>query len=126
MSAMEQVVQNVESACHSAIGSLTDEELEVVARARDAYAAFNVIPCTRCGYCMPCPNGLDIPANLQLYNDALVFGGNQRVLNRNLYRGMTEDGRAESCVACGKCEEKCPQDIKISEWMPKVHEQFSG
>lgn len=126
MSAMEQVVQNVESACHSAIGSLTDEELEVVARARDAYAAFNVIPCTRCGYCMPCPNGLDIPANLQLYNDALVFGGNQRVLNRNLYRGMTEDERAESCVACGKCEEKCPQDIKISEWMPKVHEQFSG
>jgi hypothetical protein len=74
---------------------------------------------------MPCPNGIDIPLNLQLYSDALVFGGNQLTLNRNLYRGMPEKARAGACEACHKCEEKCPQKIKISDWMPKVHEQFS-
>jgi len=73
---------------------------------------------------MPCPNDVDIPKNMRLYIDALVFKGNQQVLNRNLYRGRPEAERASSCVACGECEEKCPQKIKISEWMPKIHEQF--
>lgn len=124
MSAMAQVVENVASACRSAAGSLTDEELKVVGRAREQYEALSVIPCTRCRYCMPCPNGVDIPHNLQLYNDALVFAGNQRILNRNLYRGLPETARARACKACAECEEKCPQHIKVSEWMPKVDKMF--
>ena len=125
MSAMEQVVENVESAGRSGVGRMTEEDLRIIKRVREEYESRRVAPCTRCGYCMPCPNGLDIPLNMQLYNDAIVFGGNQLTLNRNLYRGMPEKARAGACVACHKCEEKCPQKIKISEWMPKVHEQFS-
>lgn len=125
MSAMAQVVENVASACRSAMGSLTEDELRVIARAREQYEALSVIPCTRCRYCMPCPNGVDIPHNLQLYNDALVFAGNQRTLNRNLYRGLPETARAKACKACGECEEKCPQHIKVSEWMPKADKLFS-
>jgi len=125
MSTMEQVEQNVASADRSGVGSLSDDELAVVARAQEAYTGLDVIPCTRCGYCMPCPQGVDIPRNLQLYNDAIVYGGNQQVLNRNIYRGLPETLRASSCEACRECEEKCPQGIKISEWMPKIHDQFS-
>lgn len=124
MSTMAQVEENLGSAGRSAVGSLTAGDLELVRRVREAYEAVSVVPCTRCGYCMPCPEGVDIPGNLQLYNDALVFGGNQAVLNRNLYNGMAENARASACVACRTCEEGCPQGIEISELMPKVQEAF--
>ena len=124
MSAMEHVVENVESACRSRVGGLTPEELRIVARVREAYESQRIIPCTQCGYCMPCPNGVNIQRNIQLYSDALVFKGNQLTLNRNIYRGMPEKARAGACLACHKCEEKCPQQIKITDWMPKIDAQF--
>ena len=124
MSAMEHVVENVESACRSRVGGLTPEELRIVARVREAYESQRIIPCTQCGYCMPCPNGVNIQRNIQLYSDALVFKGNQLTLNRNIYRGMPEKARAAACLACHKCEEKCPQQIKVSDWMPKIDAQF--
>lgn len=124
MSAMQHVVENVESACRSAVGSLTKKELDIIRRVRKHYESLRVVPCTGCGYCMPCPNGVNVPKNMQLYADALVFGGNQLSLNRNIYNGMPEEQRAGSCEDCDKCEEKCPQHIKISDWMPKIHEQF--
>ena len=126
MSTMAQVEENVASACRSGVGSLSDEELAVVARAQEAHEGLYPIPCTRCGYCLPCPQGVDIPRNIQLYNDALAFGGNQQTLNRNIYRGLPEDLRAAACVGCKECEEKCPQGIAVSEWMPKIAEQFGG
>lgn len=125
MGAMEQVEQNLESAERSSIGSLSDGELATVERARDAYDSLNLVPCTACGYCLPCPSGVEIPFNLQLYNDAVVFGGNQQVLNRNIYNGLPESSRASACVVCRECEEKCTQSIPISELMPKVQEQFA-
>lgn len=126
MSTMQHVVENVESACRSGIGNFTDSDLQVIADVAREYDAINVIPCTGCGYCTPCPTGVDIPQNFQLYNDAIVFAGNQKVLNRNLYNGMPAEAKANACVACGKCEDKCPQNINIREWLPKVHEQFAG
>jgi predicted aldo/keto reductase-like oxidoreductase len=124
MTTMEQVVQNVASAERSGIGALSEADLAHFAQARDQHARLHPIPCTRCGYCMPCPNGVDIPLNFQLYNDAQVFEGAQSGLNRNLYACMPEEARASACVACGECEEKCPQTIPVSEWMPRVHERF--
>jgi len=124
MTTMQQVVENVASAERSAVGLLTDADLRRVARVRDAYEALHPVPCTRCGYCMPCPTGVDIPRNMQLYNDALVFGGSHLMLNRNLYRGMPEAARAGACAACGQCEEKCPQQIPISDWMPRIDKHF--
>ncbi len=124
MSAMEHVVENVRSACVSGVGSLSPEDLRVVARVQQAYEALRVVPCTQCGYCMPCSTGVDIPRNMQLYSDALVFKGNQLALNRNIYNCMPEKARAGACSACRECEEKCPQNIKVSELMPKIHAQF--
>ena len=124
MSTMEQVEQNLASAAASGVGSLTEDDLEPIRQARKQHETLNPVPCTRCGYCMPCPEGVDIPRNLHLYNDALVFKGNQRDLNRNLYRLLPEQARAEACVACCKCEEACPQGIKISAWMPCIHDLF--
>jgi len=124
MGTLQQVKQNVASACASGVGTMTEAELQLIARARDAYGALNPIPCTQCGYCMPCPNGVDIPRNLQLYNNSLVFKGNAKGLNKNLYNDMPAAKRAVACIQCGECEEKCPQDIPIRRWMPRVHEAF--
>ncbi len=125
MSTMQQVEENVASAERSGVGTLSLAEQRVIDGAREAYGALATVPCTACGYCLPCPEGVDIPGNIQLYNDALIFGGNQQSLNRNLYRGLPETARAAACVACKECEEKCPQGIAVSDWMPKIAEQFS-
>jgi len=103
---------------------MTQDELDLVARVAEAYKALDPIPCTQCGYCMPCPGGVDIPRNLQLYNNAHVFKGNTKGLNQNLYNDMPAAKRAEACTECGECEEKCPQNIPVRQWMPRVHEAF--
>ncbi|MBT3381644.1 MAG: aldo/keto reductase [Lentisphaerae bacterium] len=126
MSTMRHVVENVASAGRSEVGGFSDSDLQVIADVAREYNSLNVIPCTGCGYCTPCPTGVDIPQNFQLYNDTVVFGGNQATLNRNLYSGMPTEAKANACVACGKCEDKCPQKIAIREWLPKVHKQFTN
>ena len=72
MSTMQQVEENVASASASEVGILTTEELALVDRVREAYRELRPIPCTECGYCMPCPNGVDIPYNFMLFNDGAM------------------------------------------------------
>jgi predicted aldo/keto reductase-like oxidoreductase len=121
MSAPEQVRQNLESAEESGVGALSPEELDLVARVQEAYKGLESIPCTKCAYCMPCPNGVNIPRNFELYNQAAVYGNAS--LSKALYNGhMPKDERADACIACGECEEQCPQQIEISDWMGRVHE----
>ena len=120
MSTMAQLAQNVELAGRAAVGMLTGEELALVGRARDQYAQLRPIPCTGCRYCMPCPNGVDIPRNFSTFNTGVMYNKFDR--SRIRYRRISEDARASACVQCRACEELCPQAIPISEWMPVVHE----
>jgi len=125
MSAMEQVRQNVSNASRSGVGTLIKEELDLVAQVHSKYKEMTPIPCTKCGYCMPCPNGVDIPRNFDLYNQAIAY--NNLNQSREIYSSkfFPEEQRASACKDCNTCEEKCPQHIMISEWMPKVHEELS-
>jgi predicted aldo/keto reductase-like oxidoreductase len=120
MSTREQVRENVASAQASGVGRLTEEELALIARVRERYRELRPIPCTQCEYCLPCPNGVNIPRNFKLYNDGLIYSNPARA--RTLYSWMEKPARAEACLQCQECEEKCPQSIPISEWMPIVHE----
>ncbi len=125
MSTLEQVKENLESAGRAGGARLDGEERAVLARVQKAYEGLSPIPCTRCGYCMPCPNGVDIPLNFDLYNSAVVYKGNTSTLSRNLYNAAPEPQRAAACQACKECEEKCPQQIPISEKMKEVGKQFA-
>jgi len=118
MSTMDQVEENLAAAARA--GALTAREREAIERARAAYRALDAVPCTRCGYCLPCPNGVDIPRNFQLYNDARLFGEVGRQLNRNLYAQLAAEKRASACLRCGECETRCPQRIAVGEQMEKV------
>ena len=124
MSTMEQVEQNLASADRSGVGTLTSEELALVDRVREAYRALCAIPCTGCKYCMPCPSGVNIPEVFEVYNDLRMFGDEHR--SRMFYAWLDEKARADQCIECGECLEKCPQQIEIPEWMKTVHEALAS
>jgi predicted aldo/keto reductase-like oxidoreductase len=120
MGTMNELEENLLSAARSAVHSMGAPELAVIDRARQTYRETSPIPCTKCGYCLPCPNGVNIPRNIELYNDGFIHDdpGTSRMLYS---RFLAEGERASACVQCGACEELCPQEIPVGEWMPKVH-----
>jgi predicted aldo/keto reductase-like oxidoreductase len=123
MSAMEQVEQNVASAGQSGPGTLTDEDLALIGRVRDKYRELVPIPCTQCEYCLPCPNGVNIPRIFEIYNEAVMY--NEYRSARMLYSWLKEEERANLCEQCGQCEELCPQGISVAEWLEKAHQLLS-
>jgi predicted aldo/keto reductase-like oxidoreductase len=121
MSAMQHVEENIASAERSGIGTLTEEELALYDRVRKEYEALCPIPCTDCKYCLPCPSGVNIPRVFQIYNDLMMYGDENRA--QMVYNAfMKEDERANLCIECGDCLDKCPQMIEIPDWLAKAHE----
>jgi predicted aldo/keto reductase-like oxidoreductase len=120
MSNMEQVNGNLDSAGRARSNSFEEADLELIADLQKKYRERAVIPCTKCGYCMPCPNGVDIPANFEIYNEAFLHE-DIPVAHFKYQVFIAKTARADACIACHECEDHCPQKIKISEWMPKVH-----
>jgi hypothetical protein len=119
MSTLDQVRQNLASAARSRSNSLSDTERALYLEAKAAYEGLKPIPCTQCKYCLPCPHGVDVPRNFQLYNEAIVYG--HLAGTRRAYRLFFPDAQhADRCLACGECEAKCPQHIPIREWLAKV------
>lgn len=119
MKALAEVVENLRAAERSGAGSLGAESLATIDRARKVLLESAPIPCTQCGYCRPCPSGVNIPRNLALYNECIMY--DDPAIPRLIYaRFLTEGERAGACTACRQCEEKCPQGIAISECMPEV------
>jgi len=118
MSTMEQVINNIKSARNSVVNSLSPEEkllLEVYINKK--MKDLIVIPCTRCEYCTPCPSGINIPHNITLFNEGYAFGSLEK--SRRIYGffGQTTD----YCTQCRECEDRCPQQLEISQWMPHIH-----
>jgi predicted aldo/keto reductase-like oxidoreductase len=140
MSEMQHVIENVESANNSGIGSLTDEELQVVRNLRTAYKSHDLVPCTGCEYCVPCPNGVSIPTIMNLVNEMGYWGEEQKHRYEMAYNRMAKtpedlkarsesgdetEGAASLCSQCGDCLEKCPQQINIPRIMDVVNGIFN-
>jgi len=118
---MEHVEGNLVSADGSGVGLLTPGDLALVDQVREKYQELCPIPCTQCGYCMPCPNGVDIPRNFDVYNQGTMYY-DKPDWARSTYGRIPEEKRASACIQCRECEPKCPQSILISEWMEQVHQ----
>lgn len=119
MGADEQVEQNTGYADKAEIGMLTDEDLNMLKRAKEVFDKMALVPCTKCGYCMPCPFGLDIPRTFEAYNATASLGMDRA---RELYAAVKTG--ADKCKKCKKCESVCPQGIPISSVMTKITEIF--
>lgn len=123
MSNFEQVSENIKSADRSKPDSMTKEELALIETVKAGFGGRAVIPCTKCEYCMPCPQGVNIPKNFEMYNEGVIY--NDPGAPAYFYNNwMDKKTRADLCTACRECEEKCPQKIEISSWMPKVDAAF--
>ncbi|MCK4952958.1 aldo/keto reductase [Candidatus Bathyarchaeota archaeon] len=127
MSTMQHVIENVESANSSGPGILTDEELNLISRVGEKYREHGFIGCSDCGYCQPCPEGVEIPKILAFINEFHKGRGDheirQKVVEQYLETISREKG-VEKCVKCGECEEKCPQQLPISKLIEETHFMF--
>jgi uncharacterized protein len=124
VSSLAQITENVKIANEAAANSLSAEELSLVDQVRMAYRKMIQVDCTGCGYCMPCPNGVNIPQNFALYNDTYLDEGSLD-MSRFFYSQMLQPHeRASGCFECLICEELCPQKIKISQAMKDVHNRL--
>jgi len=73
MSTMQHVIENVASADASGVGTMTEDELAVIQKVREKYQELIAIPCTQCEYCLPCPEGVNIPRVFDVYNDGIMY-----------------------------------------------------
>jgi predicted aldo/keto reductase-like oxidoreductase len=123
MNAMEQVAENTRIASEAEAHALTAEELELISRLRDAFREAAKVGCTGCAYCMPCPQGVNIPQCFAQYNNQAISGGIQPYISYALYLdgfGGQPPSRASACVKCGACEAKCPQKLPIMECLEET------
>jgi predicted aldo/keto reductase-like oxidoreductase len=107
MSNMKQLEENVATVSKS--GGLSEEDHKRITAAVQERKKLSGLYCTGCNYCMPCPEGVDIPANFEIVNLERVFGLTEHARSR--YAALA--GKAALCRLCGKCVEKCPQDLDI-------------
>jgi uncharacterized protein len=120
MRSMQELEENMLTANGSTERALQEEDRSLIMQVRETFESKAAIPCTGCGYCMPCPQGVDIPANFGLYNNGIIYD-DLLVSRFRYFRFFGDTDKASACTGCEECEEKCPQDIAISELMPGVH-----
>ncbi|MGO1369911.1 aldo/keto reductase, partial [Senegalia sp. (in: firmicutes)] len=113
MSTMDQVIENINISKEAKANSLSKSELNAVEKVKDIYKSRIKVNCTTCGYCMPCPQGVDIPRNFTIYNNYYMFDEEKG------YENLKEKD-ASHCIQCKICETHCPQSIEISKELEKV------
>ena len=119
MNSMEQVVENISIANNAHVNAFTDNEKEVIEQVKNIFRQRIKVNCTGCGYCMPCPSGVNIPGCFTYYNNYHMFG------REELYQRMLQpEQMASNCIECGECETHCPQSIAIREELKKVRTIF--
>ena len=114
MSTMEQLEENVQIVSEKE--PFTQKEIRRIEQEAQRVRERIGVKCPACGYCKPCPVGVDIPGNFAVYNEFLIYGllENARHAYSNLLKNAAE------CILCGTCVSKCPQKINIPAALQKV------
>jgi uncharacterized protein len=121
MNAPEQLEENLAAARDATPGSMTPEELSIVAAVRDVFRSKTRVGCTTCGYCLPCPSGVSIPDVFSAYNTSGMFDTPETAAFVYKMWTVAAGHGADQCANCGECEPKCPQEIPIQEKLEEAH-----
>lgn len=121
MNSMEMVQENIRIAENVQAGELTEADLRLFDEVKAAINEKMKVPCTGCGYCQPCPFGVDIPGAFRCYNvrytDNFFTGMREYLMCTTFHAKRTN---ASLCRRCGKCEQHCPQGIAIRKELNQV------
>ena len=121
MNTVEMVEENAATASRES--ALSEDERQAIVEALAENRCLAELYCTGCGYCMPCPNGVNIPENFRLMNLHRVWGLTGPARDRYQRFGPDRENNlnAGACVECGQCEPKCPQKIPVIEQLKETH-----
>ncbi|WKY48166.1 aldo/keto reductase [Eubacteriaceae bacterium ES3] len=123
MSTMEQLDENLQ--IFENLTPLGKDEKNAIEKIRTIIGQKVNNGCTACRYCMPCPAGVDIPQNFSLWNDYGMYHDDGLVKRR--WGGFMPDSvKAKHCIDCGKCEELCPQELRIRADLAKLQKEFDA
>lgn len=123
MTSLEQVKENVRIA--STEDKISDYDQELIREVARVYRTFLGNSCTRCGYCMPCPHGVDIINCLTEYNIAHMMN-DPKASAMQYFSLIDDDSRADSCIDCKECLPFCTQMLDIPKELQKVYEYFGS
>lgn len=127
MNSIEQLDENIRIAGEALPGIMTQNELYLYDDARRIIRENTKVPCTGCSYCMPCPAGVDIPTCFNAMNvrmsDGWFNGLREYIMCTSL---KTKPTNASKCIKCGRCEQHCPQGIKIREELDNITHKLEG
>ena len=116
MNSLAMVEENCRIAGEAEPGELTEADQAVLEKVKRAILAKEKVGCTGCRYCMPCPQGVDIPGIFRCYNTMYTESRQQGRFQFAQTVGLTKTPAfATQCIECGKCELHCPQNIPIRE-----------
>ena len=128
VSSYKQMEENIE--IFENMQPLSKEELDLITQVSELINSKITVPCTKCNYCInECPVNINIPYVFDLYNSEKLLnedGFTTYQVTYINYMKNKKNGPASACIDCGKCVEKCPQQINIPQVMKDVVESLEN
>ena len=125
MNSVEMIEENCRVASEVQAGEFDESDFELIDGIKAAIREKVKVGCTGCGYCMPCPKGVDIPGTFYHYNEMYTEGKSSARFNYAQVVGIRkEPAFASQCIECGKCEQHCPQHLNIRQELKKADKEL--
>ncbi len=127
MNSIEMIEENTRSADEANANEFSKNEFDLISRVVKIINSKMKVGCTGCRYCMPCPQGVDIPGIFSAYNRRYSDGKFKGLADYVMCTTIRKDSTsASNCIKCGKCEKHCPQHIEIRTQLENAKKEFEG
>ncbi|MFI3237776.1 MAG: aldo/keto reductase [Lachnospiraceae bacterium] len=125
MNSTDMVEENIKIANAVSIGEFTNEDFDFISSIKSSINEKVKVGCTACGYCLPCPQGVDIPGTFRCYNEIYTdsrISATREYIQTTALRQIPSS--ASYCISCGKCTKHCPQSIDIPNELKRASKKL--